>query len=130
MEQFNQILEKDIAHLEQELRSGSQPRAAESLPGKEAVKQSLKAMTGTTPAVPSSAPAASSDEDALLPNYVKAAPAEVKLQVEQLLETAVQKGIVAAAEEAKNGDPYVLDAFHDALVEKLYPELQKRGIVK
>ena len=42
----------------------------------------------------------------------------------------MHKGIEKAAAEAKKSNPYVLDAFHDALVEKLYPELQRRGVLK
>lgn len=130
MEQFGQILEKDMAHLEREIAGLGEKQNAETISGKEMVRQSLQSMTGTPPAAASQAQTSSTDEDALLPNYVKNASPEVKLQVEKLLETSMQKGIVAAAEEAKKGDPYVLDAFHDALVEKLYPELQKRGLVK
>lgn len=130
MEQFDQLLERDMAALEKELSVRQEARVAETTSGKEMLKQSLQAITGGKPAAAPAAQAAPSDEDSLLPNYVKAAPAETKLAVEKLLESTIHKGIVAATEEAKKSNPYILDAFHDALVEKLYPELQKRGLVK
>lgn len=115
--------------LEKELSARQESRVAETTSGKEMLKQSLQAITGTNP-ISAPAQAASSDEDSLLPNYVKSAPAETKLAVEKLLESTIHKGIAAATEEAKKSNPYILDAFHDALVEKLYPELHKRGLVK
>lgn len=119
-----------MATLEGELGARRESQRAEALAGKEILKQSLQAMTNTQLSQPAlSASSASSDEDSLLPDYVKSAPPEAKLQVEKLLEISLQKGIVEATEEAKKGDPYVLDAFHDALVEKLYPELRRRGLV-
>ena len=65
-----------------------------------------------------------------LPQYAESAPAETKLEVEYLLDVAFHQGIVKATSEAMKSNPFVLDAFHDALVGKLYPELQKRGILK
>lgn len=119
-----------MAALEGELGARRESQGAEALAGKEILKQSLQTITNTQPSqATSTTPRASSDEDSLLPDYVKSAPPEAKLQVEKLLGIALQKGIVEAAEEAKKGDPYVLDAFHDALVEKLYPELRRRGLV-
>ena len=47
-----------------------------------------------------------------------------------LLDLAFHHGIEKANSEAKKSSPFIVDAFHDALVTKLYPELQKRGIVE
>ncbi len=65
-----------------------------------------------------------------LPDYAANAPAETKLEIEHLLETAFREGIMAANTKAARSSPFVLDAFHDALAGKLYPELKKRGIVQ
>jgi len=66
----------------------------------------------------------------LLPQYAQSAPAETRLEVEYLLDVAFHHGIAKANTEAMKSSPFVIDAFHDALVGKLYPELQKRGILK
>jgi hypothetical protein len=50
-------------------------------------------------------------------------------KVVSLIEQMREKGIKKAVAEARENDPYVLDAFHDALVDKLYEELQERGYI-
>ena len=40
------------------------------------------------------------------------------------------KGIASVINEASGQEPFIIDAFHDALVDKLYDELKARGIVK
>ena len=50
-------------------------------------------------------------------------------KVNQLIEYAFAKGIKKALARAYENDPAVADAFHDALVDKLYAELKTRGVV-
>ncbi|MDD9950028.1 MAG: hypothetical protein OXT67_00540, partial [Zetaproteobacteria bacterium] len=50
-------------------------------------------------------------------------------QVNDLVDMVGTKGIRAAIAQAKNADAFVLDAFHDALVDKLHTELKERGII-
>lgn len=50
-------------------------------------------------------------------------------EVNRLVSLIPSKGIKAAIAEAKKLDPFLLDAFHDALVDKLYHELANRGLV-
>jgi hypothetical protein len=64
-----------------------------------------------------------------LPDYTESAPAAVKHEIEHLLGIVLEKGIIAANSEAARSSPFILDAFHDALTGKLYPELKKHGIV-
>jgi hypothetical protein len=47
-----------------------------------------------------------------------------------LLDLALRDGLSKALSESEKSPYFVQDAFHDALAGKLYPELQKRGIVK
>ena len=54
----------------------------------------------------------------------------MKLEIEYLCDMALRKGIATAMSESEKSPYFVQDAFHDALAGKLYPELQKRGIVK
>src|SRR5262249_44429545 len=92
------------------------------------VKESIKAF----PALPAnqSAAQAPTPSRSPLPSYADASSPEVKLEIEYLIDTAFRHGIGKALEESKKSPYFVQDAFHDALAGKLYPELQKRGIVK
>jgi len=94
------------------------------------IKESIKAfpvLPGNQAAVPTPPPAPSRDP---LPAYADAASPEVKLEIEYLIDTALRQGIGKALNESKKSPYFVQDAFHDALAGKLYPELQRRGIVK
>ncbi|MBU4285033.1 hypothetical protein KKF60_00330 [Patescibacteria group bacterium] len=52
-------------------------------------------------------------------------------QIQLLIEMAFEKGIVEAVEVAKNLDnPYLLDEFHDALVDEFYKKLVEQGKLK
>jgi len=66
----------------------------------------------------------------VLPDYAQNAAPEVKLEIEYLLDLALRDGIGKALAASEKSPYFVQDAFHDALAGKLYPELQKRGIVK
>lgn len=49
-------------------------------------------------------------------------------QIQTLTEMAFEKGVVYAVEIAKNLDnPYLLDEFHDVLVDQLYNKLVEEG---
>lgn len=52
-------------------------------------------------------------------------------QIKHLSDLAFHKGIGHAVEVAQNLDnPYLLDKFHDTVVDRLYQELVKRGMLK
>lgn len=52
-------------------------------------------------------------------------------QIQLLIELAFEKGIIQAVEVAKQLDnPYLLDEFHDALVDQLYNKLVEMGKLK
>ncbi|HEY4506424.1 MAG TPA: hypothetical protein VJJ24_03195 [Candidatus Paceibacterota bacterium] len=63
-------------------------------------------------------------------SYLDDLSPESATEVNRLIELVPTKGLMAAIAEAKNSDPFVLDAFHDALVDKLYDELKSRGLIK
>ena len=65
-----------------------------------------------------------------LPAYAQSAPPEIRLEIEYLLDIALHKGISAALSESTKSPYFVQDAFHDALSGRLYPEMQKRGLIK
>ena len=87
-------------------------------------------------------PAPSSVQPSLAPSSapVAAAPAPIKPetqslkglekneQLKNLVDLAFQKGISSATDVARDLDnPYLMDAFHDTLVDKLHKELVERG---
>ncbi len=124
---FQESLEKDIDRLAVEVKERAAQAAAEKLPEREVVKQSLQTLTAQTPL-----PAPAQDETAspILPNYLQAGDPRVKIEVERLVELVFKDGLAKAVREAKRHPAFVEDAFHDALVDKLLPELKKRGALK
>lgn len=52
---------------------------------------------------------------------------DIQEKLQHLVDVAFQTGLVSAIDEAKKmNDPFILDAFHDTLVDKLYQELIAR----
>ena len=76
------------------------------------------------------APATPGEANSPLPAYAQSAAPEIKLEIEYLLDLAFRKGIGTALAESAKSPYFVQDAFHDALAGRLYPELQKRGVLK
>jgi len=117
-------LEADILRLTREIREHRARPENGGMSNKEVVKQSIRAFT-PTPAVPFG----DMSQKATLSTDLDNAPPEAKLEVEYLLDMALHEGIEKANGEASKSSPFVLDAFHDILTDRLYPELKKRGIV-
>lgn len=66
----------------------------------------------------------------LIPDYAASASPETKQEIEHLLDVASRDGIAHADTLARKSSAFVLDAFHDAVVGRLYPELKRRGKIK
>ncbi len=139
---IEQGLEADIAALASEIKNRRESVTVQNYSERELVREAIRAFphlerplpsptaaapTPTAPAAP--APDAPSSRG-VLPEYAEHAAPEVKLEIEYLLDVALTKGIGKALAESHRSPYFVQDAFHDALAGKLYPELQKRGIVK
>lgn len=120
-------LEADIKRLATEVQKHREQADSSRMSGQELIKKSLQSMAGTPPPQQQVSQSASASP---LPDYAADASPETKLEIEYLLDLAFHGGIDKANGEAKKSSPFIMDAFHDALVTKLYPELQKRGIVK
>ena len=119
-------IEADIARLSTEIKERSAREFG--APPKEALKQALyPAIYQAAPAT--SAPTNQEPSSPYLPEYVNQAPQEVRLQVERLVDLAFHKGVSEAAVQARLMGSFVTDAFHDALVEKLYDEMQARNLL-
>ncbi len=61
--------------------------------------------------------------------YLNALSDDQVTTINNLVSLIPTKGISHAVVEAKKLNPFLLDAFHDALVDKLYQELADRGLV-
>lgn len=128
---FERALEADIERLSAEVKTNQEHPELRGASAHEVIKQSLKTVSPQQQATDdkaSTTPAQNVFQNPL-PDYAANAPAETKLEIEHLLETAFREGIMVANAKAAHSSPFVLDAFHDSLAGKLYPELKKRGIV-
>ena len=133
---FENALEADMHALAAEIKNQrARPEmkdAAEAELLKEAIRAFpvLEKKPQAAPSGPAAAPPPVPPSRSPLPAYATNAPAEVKLEIEYLLDTALREGLGKALTEARKSPYFVQDAFHDALAGRLYPELQRRGIVK
>ncbi|MCL4403946.1 hypothetical protein M1432_01200 [Patescibacteria group bacterium] len=134
IQNFSENLEQSFNRLGNKI---DEKMASPEVPGRserEVVKESVRAIAEsapiTSPPTPPAPPAA--QDQSFLPAYLSsdAAPEEVKRAVEQLVAFTFKTDIETAVVAAKRYPPFVEDAFHDALVDKLMPELKKRGYLK
>ncbi|RJQ29262.1 hypothetical protein C4571_01850 [Candidatus Parcubacteria bacterium] len=124
---FEKVLESDMQRLAEEVQRHRERPESRSAGDLEILKRSIQSVTQISPASPSQPV---SDSKSPLPSYAENASSETKLEIEYLLDLAFREGILKATNEARKSNPFVLDTFHDALAGKLYPEFQKRGILK
>jgi hypothetical protein len=120
------VLEEDIKRLSVEMKErGLAEKGKEGL--KTVVKEQIPSPVpgAPIPTQPSAPPVSS----VTLPSYMDRENNLMKLKVEKLLDLAWHKGLKRAAEEARDSGPLVMDAFHDAITDKLYGEFQKRGLL-
>lgn len=122
-------LEQDIERLGREVARKKEAPEYKGLSKREIIRQTLqpviqKAGEGTAPA-----PTSVSGEDSVLPDYLKHSSPEIKLKVEKLIDSVFHEGLAKTAKEARKAGPFILDAFHDALTDKLYDELKKRKLI-
>lgn len=129
---FHEFLEKDIQRLSKEIQGKRETPEFKNLPEREIVKQSLNVFAPVQPsAVPPSASAGGAS-DSSLPGYLQGAGVkpEIKFKVERLLDLTWHQGLRKGIKESQKQLPFIQDAYHDALVDKLIPELKQRGIIK
>ncbi len=135
----NNTLEKDIKRISGEIEKiKNSPEYKESLKekeisGKELVKQTLEPIIrkdfSSDEKTPQSNANLSDYNSSFLPQYVKNASSDIKNKIEELINFVFEHGVEKAVKEAKKEGPFFLDAFHDALADKLYEELKKRKLL-
>jgi hypothetical protein len=132
MDQSNHnIIEQDIERLGKEIAEKKALAEHKELSEKELLRQALEPLVKqpiSQPIKPQKQPAPSTEEQ-ILPDYLKDSPAEIKLQVEKLIDSVFHQGIEKTVKEANKAGAFILDAFHDALTDKLYDELKSRKLI-
>ena len=131
---FSEYVERDLVRLGQETRSQKKRLEIESLGEKEIIKKSLQSIAGSLEPAQSQGASVvppTVNDDAHLPSYLQGAKStkEIKDAVERLIELVFDKGLEAAVRVARRSNPFVEDAFHDALADRLLPELKKRDLL-
>ncbi len=120
------LLEADITRLAESIEKQKENPESKGISSEELVKKSIQTVFPQAEGIP----AAPLPDASPLPAYAQTAAPAVQLEIERLIDVAFHKGIAEANKEASRSSPFVLDAFHDALAGKLYPEFLKRGILK
>lgn len=121
----HQALEDDMKQLAKEIGRHRESPETGHLRDEALLKRSVQSFT-TASNGPIAPP---TDLQNPLPQYITESDPEVKIEVEYLLDVAFHQGILKADREARKTNPFVLDAFHDALVKKLYPNLKDQGLL-
>jgi len=132
---FSEDLEKHLVRLGHDTAKLRELSENRQLPEREALKQSIKSLiqeeSVPTAQEPSSVVSETKPKDNFLPAYLSdSSDDNAKKAVLHLLEKAMNDDLVKAILEAKEYPPFIEDAFHDALVDRLLPELKKRGVIK
>ncbi len=123
------ILEQDIERLSKEIAEKRNLLESKKMPEREIIKQTLEPIIKPTVSQPAPIQPSVSAEKDILPDYLKDSPAEIKLQVEKLVDSVFHQGIEKTAKQARQAGAFILDAFHDALTDKMHEELKKRKLI-
>src|SRR3989344_7133277 len=139
------VAEGVFSQIGKEIESTASRSTMDGAPHEEIVKESLKSLAERIPemrdapapasAAPQASKAASEKDDGdALPAYLNDAEGaegeEAKKAVGTLVHMVFTEGLDHAVRASKKYPPFLEDAFHDALVDRLVPGLKKRGVLK
>lgn len=133
---FSEHIENNLArlggHVEQQLESRGEKDVSERQIVKEAVQILAEEVTKNEIVTPQNIQPIQQNNIQSLPSYLQKEEGneDAKHIIEQLIEEALSRDLEGAVRNAKKYSPFIEDAFHDALVDRLVPELKKRGILK
>ena len=125
----HKILEADIERLSKEIAEKRNLLENKDLSERELIKKSLEPMIKQMPAGKTTTDDQRTISSKILPNYLKNSPDEIKFQVEKLIDAIFHQGLEKTMKQARLFGPFILDAFHDALTDKLYEELKRRKMI-
>lgn len=128
---FNENLEKGLAKIGHRVAENIERGELRALPEREAIKRSIQSiaeMIPPTSSAPHDPPRSSSPH---LPAYMNddGVTDDMRHAVERLVAIALGDDLEKAVKESKKYPAFIEDAFHDALVDKLVPELKEKGIL-
>lgn len=128
-------LEQEIALLEQEIaakRAELEKKSGMAVESKEVLRHVVAEKIGGEGAIPKARPPepAKVGSSGAVTSYLDALDPDSVAKVNDLIAQVSERGIARTIEEAKKQEPFILDAFHDALVDKLHEELKARGIIR
>lgn len=122
--------EADLERLAREVKEVQKQPAYEQATPQEVIKESLKAFgAGSAPATDDDT-AKPQEDEALLPEYMKTEERVVTEELAALVQLSINDGFEAGIKEARKHGGFMVDAVHDALVERVYPELKRMGILE
>lgn len=138
VQNFSENLENSLSRLGERVNKHLENPGYKNLPEREVVKESIRDFanndvrdeetTGAAKENMGSSPGISG----ILPSYLNndSVSQDAKSEVERLVDIVFKDGLEDAIRASKKRSAFIEDAFHDALVDKLVPELKKRGILK
>lgn len=138
VQNFSEGLEGSLTRLGVEVAKNLRSPEFKEAPIEKVVKESIKNMplppAPTTPRESEKLKTVTANPlDDFLPSYMsgeEGSDEKIKAIVENLVSLALNFDVEKALAESKKYPPFIEDAFHDALTDKLVPELRKRGIIK
>ncbi len=127
VQHFSESLEGNFRELGIEISRQKENPERAKLPEREIVKHAIQSIAVTDPEEVKREVEKKSES---LPSYLlRDENPDLAKEVEDLVTLAFQDGIVEAVKKARKHPPFVEDALHDALVDKVIPELKKRGLL-
>jgi len=131
VQNFSENLEKSLDRLGKEVEKNLESPEVKAMPEREVVKRSVQNIAKTLPP-PAKFDSEKEKKKDVLPEYFKDSDIEEDAEqaVRSLVKTAMEEDLEKAIRDSKKHSAFVEDAFHDALVDKLVPELRNRGILK
>lgn len=130
VQNFNEAFERHLGEVRAEVERQMENPETRSAPERDIVKRAVESVTRRSRQESPNGQTTNENND--LPSYITASKTDIAAQEEvtHLISVALKKGIIEAEAEASKRPAFVVDAFHDALVDKILPELKKRGMMK
>lgn len=134
IQHFSEAIEQNLSKIGTELTERHVEHESRKLSERERVSEVLKSVPEFKKTSPTSilegGVQTTTPTDSGVPAYVAASGAgeDVERQIESLVTLAFNEGIPEAIAKAKKLSPFIEDAFHDALIDHVVPELKKRGL--
>lgn len=125
-------IKAEMEKISKEVAERKKSPEAEGVSEKELIKEALRPIIEEQPSsssAPAPAVAPPPSSGSVLPQYLQNSSAEIKSQVEKMVNAVFQQGLEKTVKEVKKQSAFFIDAFHDSLADKLYEELKRRKMI-